>query len=261
MDLRRLEQTWNRLGKQDPLWAVLTHPEKKGGRWELADFLATGEKEITELLEDLRVQGLIPNSGVAVDFGCAVGRLTQPLARVFTTVYGIDIAASMIEKARELNRHGDGCRYILNGETSLPLETASVDFLLSNLVLQHMEPRYSKVYIGEFLRVLKPGGLAVFQMPDRLVKSGDGQAAARPQNWNLTPARLCRVLWRRLSRGENLLAGIGEPRIEMYGIARDEVVRIIEGHDAHMELCRDSEHAGPDWVAYQYVARKNTTGE
>ena len=31
-------------------------------------------------------------------------------------------------------------------------------------VLQHMAPRYSRRYVEEFLRVLRPGGLVFFQM-------------------------------------------------------------------------------------------------
>lgn len=37
--------------------------------------------------------------------------------------------------------------------------------MLSIIVLQHMEPRYARAYIAEFLRVLRPGGVACFQVP------------------------------------------------------------------------------------------------
>jgi len=29
---------WERLGKSDPYWAVLSVPEKKGGKWDKLDF-------------------------------------------------------------------------------------------------------------------------------------------------------------------------------------------------------------------------------
>src|SRR5207253_2064207 len=90
MDLERLGRTWDRLGRRDPLWAVLTHPEKKGGRWNLEEFLATGEAEIAKLFATLEERRIEVEYDVAVDFGCGVGRLTQPLARRFQTVYGID---------------------------------------------------------------------------------------------------------------------------------------------------------------------------
>jgi hypothetical protein len=35
----------------------------------------------------------------------------------------------------------------------------------TNLVLQHIERRYTEGYLVEFLRVLRPGGVLVFQLP------------------------------------------------------------------------------------------------
>lgn len=52
-----------------------------------------------------------------LDFGCGVGRLTQPLADHFNWFYGVDIVPSMIELANKYNPHGERCKYILN-ETS-----------------------------------------------------------------------------------------------------------------------------------------------
>jgi ubiquinone/menaquinone biosynthesis C-methylase UbiE len=48
----------------------------------------------------------------------------------------------------------------------LPLPAASVDVVLSVLVLQHVPSSGDvKRYIAEFGRILKPGGLAYFQLP------------------------------------------------------------------------------------------------
>jgi len=44
--------------------------------------------------------GVEPSGGRALDFGCGLGRLTQPLAERFDEAVGVDIAASMIEGAR-----------------------------------------------------------------------------------------------------------------------------------------------------------------
>ena len=40
---------------------------------------------------------------------------------------------------------------------------------MSFIVLQHMEPRYAKAYVAEFLRVLRPGGVALFQLPSKSI--------------------------------------------------------------------------------------------
>ena len=72
----------------------------------------------------------------------------------------------MIELARELNRRGEQCRYVVNESDSLALfADSSFDFVYSNITLQHMAPELSRGYLGELVRVLRPRGLLVFQLP------------------------------------------------------------------------------------------------
>ena len=37
-DFADLQSTWEDLAKQDPLWAILSVPAKKGGKWNLEEF-------------------------------------------------------------------------------------------------------------------------------------------------------------------------------------------------------------------------------
>ena len=72
---------------------------------------------------------------------------------------GVDVAASMIEHARELNRHGERCTYISNSADDLSIfADGTFDFILTELVLQHLPPELMFRYVGEFVRVLRPGG-------------------------------------------------------------------------------------------------------
>jgi SAM-dependent methyltransferase len=165
MDLELLKENWEAFGDQDPLWAILTVPDRRGGRWDLDEFLQTGETEIAGVLDELAAFGVRVRPGRALDFGCGVGRLTQALAGRFERSDGVDIATSMVEEARRINRFGDRVQYHLNaGDLSL-FESQSFDLVLSIIVLQHMEPEYAARYIAEFVRVLKVGGIAVFQLP------------------------------------------------------------------------------------------------
>jgi len=101
-----------------------------------------------------------------LDFGCGVGRLTQALAEHFERVVGVDISPAMIEGARRYNRKGDRVRYLVNADPNLrQLASGSFSFVLADIVLQHVPPRFSLEYIAEFVRVLGPGGIAAFQMP------------------------------------------------------------------------------------------------
>ncbi len=166
MEIERLKTNWEAFGRDDPLWAVLTEPTARGGRWDLDEFLARGEHEVAAALAELDQLGASPVRGRALDFGCGVGRLTQALADRFERCDGVDIAGSMIAEARRVNRRGDRVQYHVNDAPDLELfASGTFDFVLSFIVLQHMEPRYATGYIAEFLRVLKPGGVAMFQVP------------------------------------------------------------------------------------------------
>jgi len=170
MKLRTLEQHWNAFGEEDPLWAILSAPEKRGGAWDLEEFLATGRDEIDALLSDLRARGIEVGHERALDFGCGIGRLTTSLADHFQLCDGVDLAPSMIEQAVRLNRRGERCRFHHNRSPHLHLfADESFDFALSLLVLQHMEPGLMQGYIGELVRVLRPHGIAYFNVPDRVL--------------------------------------------------------------------------------------------
>jgi ubiquinone/menaquinone biosynthesis C-methylase UbiE len=164
--LPQLQKQWDALGRSDPLWAVLTVPGRRGGGWDVDEFFALGRDEVRGHLQHMDELGLRIERQRALDFGCGVGRLTQGLAEHFESVVGVDIAPSMIDLARRHNRFGQRCQYYVNARSDLQLfPDANFDFVLSVIVLQHVEPPYSRGYVREFLRVLRPGGVAVFQAP------------------------------------------------------------------------------------------------
>lgn len=164
-----LKRHWGRLGGRDPYWAVLTDPDKRGGKWDVAEFFESGEAEIDAVLAQADRSGTAPAARRrALDFGCGVGRLTQAMAAHFTRCDGVDISKPMLRIAREHNRFPDRCVYHLNAAPDLALfETSTFDFVYSTLVLQHMAPEYSRRYVRELVRVLAPGGLLVFQLPSQ----------------------------------------------------------------------------------------------
>jgi ubiquinone/menaquinone biosynthesis C-methylase UbiE len=169
MELQELQRNWDEFGNTDPLWAILTHPEKRHGKWRLQDFFQTGEREITEVLRHVRSLSISLRTGKALDFGCGVGRLSQALCGHFEQCCGVDIAPSMITLANRYNRHGSRCSYVVNDAADLRIFADNhFNFIYSNMVLQHMQPSYSRKYLEEFVRVLAPGGAIVFQIPSAL---------------------------------------------------------------------------------------------
>lgn len=172
-----MQRVYEKLGKEDPLWAVLTLDEYRHNRWDVEEFFATGRREIGQVLGQLRELSVPLARGSALDFGCGVGRLTQALCDVFDNVTGVDISATMVEKAAEFNRFPGKCRYVVNtGPQLAGFGSASLDFVYTTIALQHSAPRYQAGYLREFLRLLRPGGVAVFQVrigPHRVEGSWD----------------------------------------------------------------------------------------
>ena len=221
MRLKDLQQTWERLGREDPLWAVLTRPQYKGGRWDVDEFFATGSAEVTRILGQLgRLRDVEVND--ALDFGCGTGRLTQALSATFgdACVVGVDISPSMIEHARRFaeERGWDRCRFAVNERPDLAMfADASFDLVLSELTLLHMEPRYSLSYLCEFLRVLRPDGVAIIQVPE---------PTRRQLLRDLVPGPV-------VTLGTRLRAARGA-RMEMYGLSRHDVVEAVHRAGGHV---------------------------
>jgi SAM-dependent methyltransferase len=77
----------------------------------------------------------------------------------------VDISETMVDLARKYNKFGDHCQYYVNLEPDLALfPDDTFDLVYSTIVLQHNPPATAERYIEEFCRVLKPGGVAVFDM-------------------------------------------------------------------------------------------------
>lgn len=225
-DLEFVKRTFEKLGRDDPLWAVLSRRGSRHNRWDPEAFFETGRRTIGRVLDDLTALGLTPVPGRALDFGCGVGRLTQALADTFAEVVGIDIAASMVEQARRWNRAGDRVRYLVNAADDLALlDDASFDFVFSRITLQHVPPAAALRYIAEFVRVLKPGGVGMFQVPaGRVPRTAAGRWWYRVQRQHL------RRLWKAVR---------GKPPIEMHRVPRAEVEAALTAAGARIAEVRD----------------------
>lgn len=176
---------WERHAQRDPLWAILSDPIKKGRKWDLPEFFETGTREIAILLYRLAELDIPIARGTALDFGCGVGRLTQALADHFDHAVGVDISPTMIRLAEKLNTHSNRVRYVSNSRDDLSiLDANTFDFIYSAIVLQHVEPTNTRRYLADFLRVLKKGGVLVFQLPShpRPVSDQGVSAKAMPDD-------------------------------------------------------------------------------
>jgi len=158
---------WEILATIDPLWAILSDPAKRGKGWCLEEFFQTGLSEVEQVLERLDQLQLPRRREGLLDFGCGIGRLTRAFAPHFGRCVGLDISEGMIRAARAYNAHLPNCQFLVNDRPNLQdLASNSFDMIYTNIVLQHLPSRDAiKRYVAEFVRLLRPQGLLVFQLP------------------------------------------------------------------------------------------------
>jgi SAM-dependent methyltransferase len=215
MGIEHVRRVYEELGRDDPMYAVLTDRSRRGNRWDPESFFRTGREEVAEVMAWLEALGVRPVPGRAFDFGSGVGRLTQALAQHFERVVGVDISYTMVEAARRYD-HSDGrATFLVNTEPDLGLlESGSFDFVYSSITLQHVPPELAEGYVREFFRILRPGGVAVFQMRNGpRIEPGTLRAW-----WYRLRREHVRRLWQRLR---------GRPAYEMHHVARSRVEELI----------------------------------
>jgi SAM-dependent methyltransferase len=230
---------WDALGRRDPHWAILSEPGRQGG-WDDEPFFATGKAEIDATVTELG--DLLRTKEAALDFGCGLGRLTQALAAHFSTVTGIDVAQSMIEGAQARNGFPDRVTYVVSTEPTLPFGDATFDFAYSNMVLQHVPPKAAATYISELVRVLKPGGVLVFQ------ELSHRAPTMRNRVRRVVPSVARRAI-RRVRYG-------WAASMTMNGVPRGQVIAVVEAAGGEVVDIRDDGAGEPVWKGYRYTVRR-----
>lgn len=259
-DLRRVRDTWQYLGRVDPFWAVMAAEGKRGGGWDPVEFFATGRAEVEAVLAE--IEDLLPDRSRALDFGCGVGRLTQALARQFERVDGVDVAATMLELARRHDRSGGRCRFHLNPRADLALfEDGTFDPVYSNITLQHMPPPLARCYIEELIRVLRPGGLAVFQLAvDRRQPGCPTRAYLRFRSFlrRRAPRWSYRLYRRVVAPGEPIPPPPpGDSEMQMYSFSTSRVIHSVESTRGRLLEVRLWGDLGSDrWDSYRYIVQR-----
>jgi SAM-dependent methyltransferase len=167
MSYRKKIAHWEGFAKTDPLWSILTDPNKKNGKWDIDEFFQTGLDEMDIIFDLLKSNDWMPSDRAsAMDFGCGVGRLTRAIRLHFERTTGIDAAAQMIEMAKQFHENLNNIDFVVNTSDNLDfIADQSISFIYTAIVLQHIPKEQSYQFISEFCRILEPGGTLVFQVP------------------------------------------------------------------------------------------------
>lgn len=244
--MERSRLHWEDLGNLDPCWAILSEPGTRYGGWNLEKFFDTGKAEISDVMSAARSFGLPEQKDWALDFGCGVGRVTRPLASYFRHVVGVDISQTMVRQAGRMNQQAN-CEFIVNGSESLPFRSGQFDFIYTAIVLQHITKQEAiRQYIAEFMRILKPGGLLVMQLPSHIPLRRRLQARRRLYSWLRVAGVSERILYTRLRLHP----------IPMNFLPEADVTSIVNSAAGRILDARSDQRAGPHITSRTYFATK-----
>jgi hypothetical protein len=104
-----------------------------------------------------------------------------------------------------------------------------------------MEPRYAQKYIQEFIRILAPQGLLLFQIPSHPVTLRYRLKESLP-----TPLR----------DGLYFLKYRGQPRLEIHGIRQEKMIKLLEGNGIEIIDIRPDKGAYRHWASFRYCGVK-----
>lgn len=161
---------WQFLGKEEPFWSVCTHDKFKKIhlKGNESDFYQSGRVELEKLINMLNRNGLDSSSFKScLEYGCGLGRVTVWLAQKFEQVLGCDISASHLSIAKQIieqNRIQNISLKQINTFQDIE-KLDKVDAIFSVIVLQHNPPPLIAEILRMLLRLLKPNGIAYFQVP------------------------------------------------------------------------------------------------
>lgn len=104
-------------------------------------------------------EGYIVAPSRVLDIGCGLGSQAIYLAKNGFEVFGIDIAASAIEKAKKLAMYNQAKVNFLQADaTALPFQADSFDVIYDRGCFHHLKVHEQDAYKNELTRTLTDGG-------------------------------------------------------------------------------------------------------
>lgn len=242
MSLQKIKKQWETLGRLDPLWAMTG--TNKFGTWDIDEFLSTGDRQIDHLMTYIGKFGYPHERTCALDYGCGVGRKARGFRNHFNTYLGLDIAESLISKAREIHKTTPDTNFRVVTESPLTsFADNSFDLIYCWSVLHHLPNDHIQQLLNSFVRLVKPHGLLVFTVIHEM--------------WIIYHIQLRRRLFALLSR-----IGVSETTLykrlhlypqQVHTISRDQAVAYLNGTGANiLEISPDEarKHAHQYWTYY-----------
>lgn len=160
------DREWEKFGKDDPYFGVITHDRFRKSNLtdeNKEEFFESGSTYIDDVLGAIR-QHIDQTFTIkkALDFGCGVGRLIIPLAKVAQEVTGIDVSDSMLNEAKKNCEARSISNVVLvKSDDTLSLLNGKFDFIHSFIVFQHIPVTRGERIFEYLIAHLESNGVCV----------------------------------------------------------------------------------------------------
>ena len=234
----RIRTAWTHLGKSRPHHSVLTADEflaESINEQSIELFYQSGGVEAATIDAMLKRHGFSDaKARTCVEYGCGLGRVTFPLAQRFKMVHAYDISSNHIALAqqRALELGIVNVQFHLSAVDVGYQKLEPCDFFLSCIVFQHNPPPIIRAMISSSLRSLRPGGMAIFQVPTFAVGY-----TFRLQDYLATPQHF---------------------DMEMHCIPQQSVFALIADEGCRVLEVREDNRVGNhgDWISNTFIVRR-----
>lgn len=163
------DSEWEQWGARDPYYGVITHPKFRSSALTdqaKREFFASGGAHVDYVLGTCRARldhAFAPQR--ILDFGCGVGRLLIPFAKVGGDVCGMDVSPSMLAEARRnCGEHEVANVSLLMSDDLLSEAEGQFDLVHSCIVLQHIEVARGRVLFGQLVNKVRAGGCGAIHL-------------------------------------------------------------------------------------------------
>jgi len=164
------DRAWEEWGRLEPYYSVLTNPKYKLSAIDAeakSQFFDSGRIHVDTVMRDIRQYVFADfNPRTVLDFGCGVGRLVIPFARLVHEVVGLDVSPTMLEQAQE-NCTAQGVtnvRLQLSDDLLSAVASRKFDLVHSAIVFQHIPMDRGKLIFRRLLDCIAPGGMGAIQL-------------------------------------------------------------------------------------------------
>ena len=234
------DAAWEAWGQRDPYFGVITNPKFRIAgidEHKKREFFESGESDVRRVLATIQRfidPGFAPR--MVLDFGCGVGRVLIPFARIAEQVVGLDVSPSMLKEAQR-NCDAGQLRNVrlLESDDELTALTSAFDLIHSCIVFQHIPVQRGRAIFSKLLHHLRPGGVGAIQLTYAKTRLASTYGVSPPA---LAPIALS-------DEGLTPVAATGaDPEIQMNSYNMNEILFLMQQHGIVRFQVEFTDHGG-----------------